>query len=104
MRDGRRCVTRPTQVGRRIRDVPRANEPPAREDGDVRFFDLRQMDEDSLLETDLCIVGSGPAGLPIAKEFAGTDIEVLVLESGGLESEAATQAMWEPAVASTGRI
>jgi choline dehydrogenase-like flavoprotein len=61
----------------------------------VRFFDLRQMDENSLIETDLCIVGSGPAGMSIAHEFAATDVEVLVLESGGVETDAATQTLCE---------
>lgn len=61
----------------------------------MSFFDLRQMDENSLIETDLCIVGSGPAGLSIAKEFEGSNIEVLVLESGGLDKEADTQSLYD---------
>src|SRR5271165_20370 len=61
----------------------------------MRLFDLRQMDENSLIETDLCVVGSGPAGLTIAREFAGTDIEVLVLEGGGVEKEPATQSLYD---------
>ena len=61
----------------------------------MSFFDLRQMDENSLIETDLCIVGSGPSGLSIAKEFEGSNIEVLVLESGGLDKEADTQSLYD---------
>jgi choline dehydrogenase-like flavoprotein len=48
---------------------------------DLRFEHEREID------TDLCLVGSGPAGLTIANEFAGTAVKVLVLESGGLVEE-----------------
>jgi len=39
------------------------------------------------LQTDLVIIGGGPAGLTVAKEFAGTSTQVLVLESGELQEE-----------------
>lgn len=35
-----------------------------------------------IIYTDLCIVGAGVAGISIAREFAGTGINVTVLESG----------------------
>lgn len=47
------------------------------------------------IETDLCIVGSGAAGLSIAHTFAGSDIRVCVLESGGLGGEYKTQSLNE---------
>ena len=47
------------------------------------------------IETELCIVGSGPAGLTIASEFAGTGIRVLVLESGGMVEEPESDAQSE---------
>jgi len=47
--------------------------------------DLSSFDGNSLFETDLVIVGGGPAGLTIAREFFGASIRVLVLESGLLE-------------------
>jgi choline dehydrogenase-like flavoprotein len=61
----------------------------------VKFNDLRQLEDDLVIETDLCIVGSGPAGLSIAKEFAGTRTDVWVIESGGLSEEPETQALYE---------
>jgi choline dehydrogenase-like flavoprotein len=61
----------------------------------LKFNDLRQFEDDVLIETDICIVGSGPAGLSIAKEFAGTSIQVWIIESGGLEEEPETQALYE---------
>jgi hypothetical protein len=47
--------------------------------------DFNQQDETSELETDVCIVGSGPAGLSVAKEFVGSSVRVLVVESGDAE-------------------
>ncbi|MBB5915024.1 choline dehydrogenase-like flavoprotein [Nocardia transvalensis] len=48
----------------------------------MRIDDLREV-RDTELDADICIVGSGPAGLTIATELAGTAWRVLVLESGG---------------------
>lgn len=39
------------------------------------------------LETDVCVVGAGPAGLVLAAELVGHGIEVLVLESGSAARE-----------------
>ena len=36
-------------------------------------------------ECDICIIGSGPAGSTIAREFADTDQRVILLESGGFQ-------------------
>ncbi len=60
----------------------------------MRFNDLRQLEDSLLIETDICIVGSGPAGLSIAREFAGTNIQVWIIESGGLEEDPDTQALY----------
>ncbi len=43
----------------------------------------------------MCIVGTGPAGVSIAKEFAGTSTRILLLESGGLEEESEIQALYD---------
>jgi choline dehydrogenase-like flavoprotein len=37
------------------------------------------------LQTDLCIVGAGPAGISIAREFLGAGVRVCLLESGDRE-------------------
>jgi len=47
------------------------------------------------LACDLCIVGSGAAGLAIAHEMRNTPLRVVLLESGGLDQEAATQALYD---------
>jgi choline dehydrogenase-like flavoprotein len=61
----------------------------------LKVLDLHRFEPNSVLEADLCIIGSGPAGLSIANEFVGTYTRVLVLESGGLDEEPDTQALYE---------
>jgi len=45
----------------------------------------------ALVHADLCIVGAGPAGVALAREFAGGPHSVVLLESGGLELEPEAQ-------------
>jgi choline dehydrogenase-like flavoprotein len=45
------------------------------------------IDTNQLLETDLVIIGGGPASYSIAREFAGGTVKVLVLESGVLTEQ-----------------
>jgi choline dehydrogenase-like flavoprotein len=47
------------------------------------------------LKADVCIVGAGAAGLALAMEFVNSDLEVVVLESGGWEPEVRTQALYD---------
>ena len=54
-------------------------------------IDARTLEAGHLVETDLCIIGGGPAGLTIARELARRNVDVCVLESGGLDLEAETQ-------------
>jgi choline dehydrogenase-like flavoprotein len=49
----------------------------------------------SVLECDLCIVGSGAAGLTLAREFSGQQKRIVLLEAGGLEFDPDTQALYE---------
>ncbi|MBW8191445.1 GMC family oxidoreductase [Neiella marina] len=52
---------------------------------DARFFSADQV------ETDICIVGSGPAGITLAREFIGQDFNVILLESGATDFDPSTQ-------------
>jgi choline dehydrogenase-like flavoprotein len=45
--------------------------------------DLRTINDDSPIETDLCLIGSGPAGWAIAEELKDSGLRILMLESGG---------------------
>ena len=49
------------------------------------MIDARHVADQDIIQTEVCIVGSGPAGLTLAQEFAGQDFRVCLLESGGLE-------------------
>lgn len=50
---------------------------------------------DAEMECDLCVVGAGAAGITIAREFAGSDVQVCLVESGGLDYEDDIQDLYE---------
>ena len=53
----------------------------------------------SILECDLCIVGSGAAGLAMALRLLDSDVDVVVLEAGGERFDTAVQACYDGEVA-----
>lgn len=55
----------------------------------MKIQDARVLEDGALIEADLAIVGSGPAGLSIAQQFAGGPVRVVVIESGGFSADAA---------------
>jgi choline dehydrogenase-like flavoprotein len=57
--------------------------------------DLNEAGEARSLTVDLCIVGSGAAGLAIASEMANSSLTVAIAESGGLDFEPPTQALYD---------
>ncbi len=57
--------------------------------------DFHQFEDGASLPADICIVGAGAAGIAIAREFSGSYLKVLVLESGGLNPEPDTQRLLE---------
>jgi choline dehydrogenase-like flavoprotein len=57
------------------------------------LLDARDIGENARLDAGICIVGAGPAGITLARELAGHTSSVLLLESGGLESEASAQSL-----------
>lgn len=56
--------------------------------------DASSLPQDHCIETDVCIVGSGTAGLTLAREFTGKNFRVCLLESGGQEPDRETQALY----------
>jgi len=59
----------------------------------MNLQDLRVLPEAALVEADVCIVGSGPAGLTLAEELNGSGFSVLLLESGGRDRDAWSDAL-----------
>jgi choline dehydrogenase-like flavoprotein len=58
------------------------------------FLDARSVPAGSTIDTDLAIIGGGPAGISLALALAGTPIRMLLLESGGLRFDGATQSLY----------
>lgn len=46
------------------------------------IIDAQTIAEDTVVDSDICIVGSGAAEIMLAKEFLGTSYRVYLLESG----------------------
>lgn len=59
------------------------------------LIDARDLEDGALVEADLAIIGGGPAGITIARAMAGAGRSVCLVESGGLEPEAETQALYQ---------
>lgn len=53
--------------------------------------DAKSLPDAARLETEICIIGAGAAGITLALEFAERSTRVLLLESGGATYERATQ-------------
>lgn len=58
------------------------------------FLDARAIPAGTTIETDLAIIGGGPSGIALALALANTPIRMLMLESGGLDYDAATQSLY----------
>lgn len=59
------------------------------------FIDARGIPPDSTIDSDICIIGAGAAGIVLALQFAASKLRVCLLESGGLAAGVATQALAE---------
>ena len=57
------------------------------------IIDARSLSHNTNIDTDVCIVGGGVAGMAVAREFIGQPFRVCLLESGGLEPDAETQSL-----------
>jgi choline dehydrogenase-like flavoprotein len=60
----------------------------------LAFIDARQIPDGTELTPDLAIIGGGPAGITLALSLANAPIKMLLLESGGMDFDAATQALY----------
>jgi len=58
------------------------------------FIDARNVPAGTTIETDLAIVGGGPAGISLALALAPHPIRVVLLESGGMHFDGKTQDLY----------
>jgi choline dehydrogenase-like flavoprotein len=58
------------------------------------FIDARTVRDGEIIQTDICIIGGGAAGITLARQFSGQPFRVIVLESGDLKQDNATQALY----------
>jgi choline dehydrogenase-like flavoprotein len=66
------------------------------------FIDARTVPSGQVVETDLAIIGGGPVGISLALTLAGTPIKMVLLESGGMEFDEKTQALYKGAIEGDG--
>ena len=66
------------------------------------MIDAEQLDDGSLIEADVVIVGGGMAGLALARQLGDAGHEVAVLESGGEKQDAREQALYAGAMTLSG--
>lgn len=59
------------------------------------IIDARSLPSEDVLETHVCIVGAGPAGITLAREFTNQNFQVCLVESGGLDYDPDTQSLTE---------
>jgi choline dehydrogenase-like flavoprotein len=57
--------------------------------------DAADLQSQVTLDTDICIIGAGPAGITVALELDGQPIRVLLLEGGRLKYHRASQALYK---------
>lgn len=58
------------------------------------FRDAREIDRDSTITTEVCIIGGGLAGLTIARDLAAAKIATVVIESGGYDPNPETRDLY----------
>jgi choline dehydrogenase-like flavoprotein len=54
------------------------------------YVDSRKLKSNKIVETDICIVGAGAAGITLALEFINKSFRVCLLESGGFDYDSET--------------
>ena len=59
------------------------------------FIDARSLPDLSRFEADVAIIGAGPAGISLARLFDDSPTRVCLIESGGVQPEAPTQALYD---------
>ena len=58
------------------------------------FLDARSIGRNETIESDLCVVGAGVAGIVLVRELANANVKICLLESGGTKPDKPTQALY----------
>jgi choline dehydrogenase-like flavoprotein len=58
------------------------------------YIDGSEIDRDSVVEADVCVIGGGAVGIPLTRELAEAGLEVVLLESGSQDFDQATQDLY----------
>ncbi len=58
-------------------------------------IDARELENNSLIEGDICIVGAGAAGISIALDWLDTSYKVILLEGGGFNYDTRVQQLYQ---------
>jgi choline dehydrogenase-like flavoprotein len=64
----------------------------------MQIVNANEAGDGRTIETDICIVGSGPAGMTLAAELDGTPLRVALVESGDFGPDEETQALYDLSV------
>jgi choline dehydrogenase-like flavoprotein len=58
------------------------------------YIDASEIDRGKVVEADVCIIGGGAVGIPMAQELGQAGLEVVLLESGAQDFDQATQDLY----------
>ncbi|MEA3110462.1 MAG: hypothetical protein QOG58_3934, partial [Caballeronia sp.] len=58
------------------------------------FIDSRNVEQRAVIETTVCIIGAGVAGITLALEMDKHGIDAVLLESGGYKPDDATRDLY----------
>ncbi len=58
------------------------------------FLDARKVPNEKVIDTTICIVGAGAAGITLALEFANSGYKVALIEGGDIKPDSDTQALY----------
>lgn len=59
------------------------------------ILDARSVPSGTTIDTEVCIVGAGAAGITLARAFIGAPFRVVLLESGGMNFDLPTQELYD---------
>ena len=58
------------------------------------FIDALSVPAGTVIETEVCIIGAGAAGITLAREFINSDVRVVLLEGGNTEFQETSQKLY----------